>query len=102
MDDGMYKYILFGFIIGIAFFIIFENSNPSNSFMTGCWIRKQPDWLVPIKCYIIGTILIYRGFVKCNDKLIIAVGSAWIGLHLAQDIGERYYLFKMNKTRETG
>lgn len=97
----MYKAFL-GFIIGIIFFIIFENSKPSNTFMDKCWIRQQPSWLVHNKCYLIGAILIYRELVGCQDSLIIALGGAWIGLHLAQDFAERYHLSKTNKLLATG
>lgn len=97
-----YQYMIIGFIVGLLFFILFENSKPSNSFNSECWIRQQPSWLVHNKCYIIGSLLIYREINGCNDPYIIALGGAWIGLHLAQDIAERYYLSNTNNLRETG
>ena len=90
-----YSHIFIGIILGFLFFIIFENSKPSNSFLSKCWKRQQPSWIVHNKCYIIGAILIYRELTGCNDKWIITLGGAWIGLHFAQDMAERYYTSKL-------
>ena len=97
----MYFIIIIGFIIGILYFIIFENAKPSNSFITKCWIRKQPDYLVHNKCYIIGVLLIFSQlktkYKEYGSYVVFFVGSTWIGLHLAQDIAERYHMKKHHK-----
>ena len=98
----MYQYIVYGFIVGIIFFILFENLKPSNSFTSKCWKRQQPSWLVHNKCYLIGSLIIFREIKGCKDPLIIFIGGTWIGLHLAQDIAERYYLSNTNNLRQTG
>lgn len=85
----MIKFIIIGVMIGILYFYFFENS-VSNSFLSSCWIRQQPKLLVHNKVYLIGSFLIYRGFVN-NDRLIVLLGASWIGLHGTQDLAERAY-----------
>jgi hypothetical protein len=96
------KYIIFGFLLGIVFFLVFENGKPGNTFFDSCWIRRQPSWLVHNKCYILGSLLIYREITGCNDPFVIAFSAGFIGLHLAQNIGEQYYLSNKNNLRDTG
>ena len=79
--------VYYGIIIGMIYFIVFENS-PSNSFYSTCWIRKQSKLLVHNKVYILGSFIIYSG-IKNNDILLTILGGSWIGLHAFQDIGER-------------
>lgn len=85
----MIKFAVVGAILGILFFILFENS-VSNSFLSTCWIRQQPKLFVHNKVYILGGILVYRGIVD-NDPIIVTLGASWIGLHVSQDIAERIH-----------
>lgn len=82
--------ILLGIIIGTIWFYKIENRMPGNSFYNRCWIRTQPKLIVHNKVYILSTFLIYRAS-KCNDLISIVLLSTWLGLHLSQDIAERYY-----------
>lgn len=82
--------IFLGIIIGVLWFFIYEKGNPGNSFYDGCWIRKQPKWMDHEKVYLLGIFLIYRAN-KYNDNYIKLIASIWIGLHLVQDLAERYY-----------
>jgi hypothetical protein len=88
--------VIIGFLLGVTFFLIFENSL-SNSFFTTCWERHQPKLLVHNKVYLLGSFIIYRGFVS-NDIYITMIGASWIGLHLIQDISERINERKNKKT----
>lgn len=83
-------WIFTGFIIGASVFFFLEAGKPSNSFFNTCWVRQQPKWIVHTKVYLLGALLIWRGCVH-SDKFILFLGSAWIGLHLFQDIAERFH-----------
>lgn len=83
-----------GFIIGIIFFIFFENMKHGNTFDSKCWVRKQPSWLSHGKVYVIGSFLIYSELTGCKNPLNLMIGGIWIGVHLAQDLAERYHIYK--------
>lgn len=95
-------YIIIGLVLGVLFFCVCENMKPSNSFVTDCWIRKQPNWLVHNKVYFIGLLLIYCELKMVKIPIVLLIGSTWIGLHFAQDMAERYHMYKKkNKTLDT-
>lgn len=81
---------MMGLMIGIFIFFIVENQSTSNSFLDKCWIRQQPKWIVHNKVYIIGLFLMWRGYIH-QDISILIIGAAWIGLHLSQDLAERFH-----------
>jgi hypothetical protein len=81
---------IIGIIIGICYFIWGDHGSVGNSFLDECWKRKQPQWIVHNKAYIIGAFLVYEGW-QYLDILLILIGGAWIGTHLSQDIAERWW-----------
>jgi len=90
--------LIFGFVVGMVFFYIFEDAHVSNSFMDGCWVRQQPRWLVHNKVYILGLFIIFEGW-RYQDILLMVLGGGWIGLHLAQDIAERIHEAKFGREK---
>ena len=96
MDSSMQIALLIvGFVLGLLFFLIVEGGRGSNSFYSGCWVRKQPDWITHTKVYFLGTIIAYKG-LEYKDSLLTLLGAAWFGLHLGQDIAERIYKNNMD------
>jgi hypothetical protein len=83
-------WILIGFIVGASTFFFLESGKPSNSFFNTCWIRQQPQWIVHSKVYLLGGLLIWRAVVH-SDVFLMLLGSSWIGLHLFQDLAERFH-----------
>lgn len=91
----MWKWLLLGIVLGMATFMFLEGGKKSNSFLDSCWKRQQPKWIVHNKVYVLGAFVVWRGFVN-SDMFIIMIGSAWIGLHVAQDLAERYHEYKQS------
>lgn len=92
---SIYIWILVGFMTGVFFFLALEGMKPSNSFYDTCWVRKQPNWSVHSKVYILGMILIWKGY-SYSDRFLLFLGSAWIGLHLLQNYSEMYNTYINN------
>lgn len=96
LNINIYLYIIIGFAIGVFFFIFFENMKHGNTFNSNCWIRKQPGWMTHGKVYIIGLLLIYSELRGCKNPINLLIGSVWIGVHLSQDLAERYHIKKFS------
>lgn len=95
INNIILKSNIIGFIIGALWFFIYENAKPGKSFLDKCWIRKEPQFLAHNKVYFLGMILIYRAYIH-KDIYLSLVGSAWIGLHLFQNIGEQINIKKFS------
>jgi len=93
MAINIFIIFVIGFIIGVIFFFYMENASYSNSFLQKCWKRQQPKWIVHNKVYILSVFIIYKSY-EYNDILLMILGSAWLGLHLSQDIAERIHEHK--------
>lgn len=85
------KYFILGMLLGTIFFIVYENKRPANSFYDSCWIRKQPKFLAHTKVYILAFIIFYKGY-KYNDIILLIFSGSYFGVHLSQDISERYHI----------
>ena len=85
------KYFILGMLLGTIFFILYENKRPGNSFYDSCWIRKQPKFLAHTKVYFLASIIFYKGY-QYNDIFLLIYSGSFFGLHLSQDISERYHI----------
>ena len=96
--------IFAGIFFGFIWFTLFERINKKeiDKFFIKheCWEKlhyfdkKIPLYLVHLKSFIGGIILIILGFVENENKnnIIIFIGSVIIGLHLLQIINEFNYI----------
>jgi hypothetical protein len=90
--------ILLGMVIGICYFYFVDGATLNNSFYNQCWIRHQPKWIVHNKVYLMGLFVIYKGWYY-DDSLLLIIAASWIGVHLSQDIAERYWEYKKLKIK---
>jgi hypothetical protein len=89
-----YLYISLGVIIGYLYFNKFEKFNtaslPEECYYTMHYLFKlnSPLYIVHAKSIFAGALIILSTIYK-YDKISITIGSAIIGLHIAQFINEK-------------